>query len=102
MLYNIEKKHIVYTLSHTSDVLFAEMRVWFESNKDDAILDEFFKQAKHFTGVHHLKADVKQKLLTITMQYSETVSKYYRQIFELWQNAETSGNERIEKFICTL
>ena len=36
------------------------------------------------------------------MQHLETVSKYYQQIFRLWQNAETLADKRIEKFICIL
>ena len=36
------------------------------------------------------------------MQHSEIVSEYYWQIFRLWQNAETSADKKIEKFICIL
>ena len=53
------------------------MKAWFESNEDSAILDKFLKEAKYLMEVYHLKADIKQELLTITMQYLETVSKYY-------------------------
>ena len=89
-------------LSQTSNVFFAEVRAWFESNKDDATLDEFLEKAKQLTGIHYLKANAKQELLTITMQYSETVNEYYRQIFRMWQNAETPKDEKIKKFICIL
>ena len=33
------------------------------------------------------------------MQFLETVSEYYQQIYRLWQNTEMSADERIEKFI---
>ena len=46
-------------LFQTFDVLFAGIKAWFESNEDDAILDEFFEDVKHLTEVHHLKTDAK-------------------------------------------
>ena len=59
LLYDIKRKRIVYMLSQTSNVLFAEITAWFESKKDAVTLDKFFKKAKHLMGVHHLKADIK-------------------------------------------
>ena len=88
-LYDTERKRVVYALSQTSDILFAGMQSWFESNEDTPTLEEFFEEAEHLTGVHRLKADAKRELLTITMQHSETASQYYRRIFKLWQHAET-------------
>ena len=77
LLHDIKKKCIIYALSQISNVLFTEMKTWFESNEDAATLDKFLKEAKHFTKIHYLKTNAKQKLLTITMQHSETVSKHY-------------------------
>ena len=59
LLYDTEKKRIMYMLFQTSDVLFAGMKPWFESNEDGATLNEFFEEAKYFTEVYCLKADAK-------------------------------------------
>ena len=76
-LYETEKRCFVYALSQTSDIFFKDMQSWVNSKKSAAILHEFLNEVKHLTGVHRLKANAKQKLLLITMQYSETVSQYY-------------------------
>ena len=94
VLYTCYSRHLIY--------FFTEMRAWFESNEDAATLDKFLKETKHFTRVHCLKANAKLELLTIIMQYLKTVSKYYQQIFRLWQNTETPADKRIEKFSCIL
>ena len=70
--------------------------------KSAAMLHKFLDKAKHLTNIHHLKANAKQELLSITMQYSKTVSQYYQQIFSLWKHAAIPVDERIEKFICIL
>ena len=54
-----------------------------EFEKSAITLHKFFDKAKHLIGVHRLKTDAKQELLSIIMQYSETVSQYYQQIFRL-------------------
>ena len=54
-----------------------------------ATLEESLEEAKHLTGVHRLKADAKRELLTITLQYSETISQCYQRIFKLWLYAGT-------------
>ena len=101
-LYETEKRRVAYALSQTSDILFKGMQSWVNSKKGAATLHEFLDEAKHITGVHRLKADAKRELLSITMQYSETVSQYYQRIFRLWEHAGTPADERIEKFIRTL
>ena len=40
-----------------------------EFEKSTATLHKFFDKAKHFIGIYYLKTNVKQELLTITMQY---------------------------------
>ena len=75
-------------------------RKWIQ--KSATMLHKFLDKVKYLTGIHRLKANTKQELLSITMQYSKTVSQYYQQIFRLWEHAGMPADKHIEKFICTL
>ena len=82
-LYKTKNYCVAYTLSQTSNIFIKEIQSWVNLKKNVATLHKFLDKAKHFIGIHRLKANAKQKLLSITMQYSKTVSQYYQQIFRL-------------------
>ena len=70
--------------------------------KKAATLHKFLDKVKYLIGIYYLKANAKQRLLLIIIQYSEMVSQYYQQIFGLWKHIGMLADEYIEKFICTL
>ena len=49
--------------------------------------------------IYHQKKNAKKKLLTIKINKTKNVSKYYHRLFKLWQRAETSLENRIDMFI---
>ena len=49
-----------------------------------------------------LAVKAKRRLNTIVMRSDESMNKYYHQLFKLWEDANTSIDERIEKFKLTL
>ena len=57
--------------------IFQEHAIVSKFEKSAAILHKFLDKAQQLTDKHCLKANTKQELLSITMQYSETVIQYY-------------------------
>ena len=49
-----------------------------------------------------LAAKTKHKLNTIVMHSNKSMNEYYHWLFKLWENADTSVDERMEKFKLTL
>ena len=58
-----------------------------------------FDETKYWMKVHLQIIKAKQKLITIAMKNTESVSKYYHHIFKLWTRTNTPIDERIVKFI---
>ena len=52
------------------------MQLWVNLKKSAVMLHKFFNKAKHFIGIHCLKADAKQELLSITMQYMKVAVRF--------------------------
>ena len=65
-------------------------------------MNEFYNEIEHYMGIPMLASKTKQELNTIILQSTETVNKYYYQIFKLWQQVNTPDDQRIEKFKLTL
>ena len=53
-------------------------------------------------GVHLQVTKAKQKLITIAIKNTESVSKYYHYIFKLWTRAKTLIDKKIVKFTRSL
>ena len=91
---------MAYAFNQLTQPIFQQLDAWMHANSEDLTLNKFFKEVEHYMGILMLTAKTKTKyeLNTIVMRSNKLVNKYYHRLFKLWKDANTSMNERMEKF----
>lgn len=101
-MYENNKEKVTYILSTMAAPIFKRIAAWTRANLETLTIEQLFEEVKHYMGLHLVSAEAKRELNKITMKHTESVNEFYHRIFELWEDAETPEDERIEQFKTTL
>ena len=103
VMYPEERDQISYAFHQLAQPIFQQLDAWINANANNLSIEDFYKQIKHFIGIHMLIKKAEDKLYMVTMKPTgETVNNYYQRIFKLWQQAGTTECKRVKKFEITL
>ena len=101
-MYKNNKEKVTYILSTMAALIFKRIAAWTQANLETLTIEQLFEKVKHYMSLHFVSAEAKRELNKITMKHTESVNEFYYRIFELWKDAETFEDERIEQFEITL